>query len=108
MLPGGIYTSSKQFSNLPVVVAGGSDRLRDNFEADESPPREKPGVMVATIDTENTKIPQTEITNIMPQACAHAHPRTHILHILPVPSSTVMFLMETKDYIYSYISCIYP
>lgn len=56
MLPGSIYRSSKQFSNLPAVVAGGNERLRDNFEADESPPREKAGVVVATTDTENTKI----------------------------------------------------
>lgn len=57
MLTGGTYKSSKQISNLPAVVAGGNDRLRDNFGADESPPREKAGVVVATTDTENTKIP---------------------------------------------------
>jgi hypothetical protein len=96
MLPGGIYTSSKQFSNLPVVVAGGCDMLKDNFEADESPAREKAGAVVATIDTENTKIPQIEITNIMPQVCAHEYQCTYILHILPIPFFTVMFLMETK------------
>jgi hypothetical protein len=67
--------------------------LRDNFEADESPPREKAGVVVATIDTKNTKIRPTEITNIMPQVCAHAH----ILHILPIPSSIVMLLLETRE-----------
>jgi hypothetical protein len=38
------------------------------------------------------KIPQKEI-NKMPHMCAHAH----ILHILPIPSYTVMFLLETKE-----------
>jgi hypothetical protein len=55
MLPSGIYTSSKQFSNLPAVVTGGTDMLRDNFEEDESLPIEKVGVVAAT-DTESTKI----------------------------------------------------
>jgi hypothetical protein len=52
MFPRYIYLSSKQFFNLPVVVAGGK-RVRDNFEAVTSPPppREKLCVVVATMQT---------------------------------------------------------
>lgn len=39
------------WSPNPAVVAGGNDRLRDNFEADESPPREKAGVVVVVVVT---------------------------------------------------------
>jgi len=53
MIPHYIYLSSKQFFNLPAVVAGGK-RVRDSFEAVASPPppREKLCAVVAIMQTQ--------------------------------------------------------